>query len=176
MAIVKIFTYECGEGDTEKGEFNLSKENLEKVVEFAKSVEVKNTGRFLPKDNEEFWYIEIDFYRTDYQQGKFDPSNRAHKDLYEAGNCFRTREQVKKAWDKLKAEQIIREDAEFWEPDWEDDGQRKWYGDYNFCGKELEADWVHHFKDNSVYFESKEKLKASFAKHKAEWLLHLGVE
>ena len=96
---------------------------------------------------------------------------------YNTGNYFFTKKEAEQHKAYLLALQTIKDDAEGFVPDWEDENQRKWYGYCNRGGKELLISAICSSQhQGATYFETKKKLQHSQKVHKAEWLTVLGVE
>ena len=96
---------------------------------------------------------------------------------YSTGNYFKTKKEAEQHKAYLLALQTIKDDAEGWIPDWEDEIQEKYHGYYNHEANELNIGWSLSFQYQGViYFETEEKLQHSQKVHEAEWLTVLGVE
>ena len=96
---------------------------------------------------------------------------------YNTGNYFKTEKEAEQHKAYLLALQTIKDDAEGFVPDWEDENQRKWYGYCNRGGKELLISAICSSQhQGATYFETKKKLQHSQKVHEAEWLTVLGVE
>ena len=96
---------------------------------------------------------------------------------------FESRSQAEKYLEYLKAKAIIRQDAKGFKPDWNDDGEIKYFGYLHFgkiefgivakknkFGRELMN------KTTTIYFQSEEDIKDSFEKHYKEWNTYLTYE
>ena len=96
---------------------------------------------------------------------------------YNTGNYFFTKKEAEQHKAYLLALQTIKDDAEGFAPDWEDENQEKYHGYYNHEANELNIGWSLSFQYQGViYFETEKKLQHSQKVHKAEWLTVLGVE
>lgn len=96
---------------------------------------------------------------------------------YNTGNYFFTKKEAEQHKAYLLALQTIKDDAEGFVPDWEDENQRKWYGYCNRGGKELLISAICSSQhQGATYFKTKKKLQHSQKVHEAEWLTVLGVE
>ena len=96
---------------------------------------------------------------------------------YSTGNYFKTEKEAEQHKAYLLALQTIKDDAEGFAPDWEDENQEKYHGYYNHEANELNIGWSLAFQYQGViYFETEEKLQHSQKVHEAEWLTVLGVE
>lgn len=96
---------------------------------------------------------------------------------YNTGNYFKTEKEAEQHKAYLLALQTIKDDAEGFVPDWEDENQRKWYGYCNRGGKELLISAICSSQhQGATYFKTKKKLQHSQKVHEAEWLTVLGVE
>ena len=96
---------------------------------------------------------------------------------YSTGNYFFTKKEAEQHKAYLLALQTIKDDAEGFVPDWEDENQRKWYGYCNRGGKELLISAICSSQhQGATYFKTHDKLQHSQKVHKAEWLTVLGVE
>ena len=96
---------------------------------------------------------------------------------YSTGNYFKTEKEAEQHKAYLLALQTIKDDAEGFAPDWEDENQEKYHGYYNHEANELNIGWSLAFQHQGVvYFQAEKKLRHSLITHKAEWLIVLGVE
>ena len=96
---------------------------------------------------------------------------------YNTGNYFFTKKEAEQHKAYLLALQTIKDDAEGWIPDWEDEIQEKYHGYYNHEANELNIGWSLSFQYQGViYFQTEKKLRHSLITHEAEWLTVLGVE
>lgn len=96
---------------------------------------------------------------------------------YNTGNYFKTVKEAEQHKAYLLALQTIKDDAEGFAPDWEDENQEKYHGYYNHEANELNIGWSLAFQyQGVVYFQAEKKLRHSLITHEAEWLTVLGVE
>lgn len=109
----------------------------------------------------------------------YGPSNNG---IYKIGNYFATEEKARAYADYLKALAIVRDDANGFEPNWED-RREKWYVGVwrdKDSNHEVGVDKAFSYQSNGVfglpYFKTRDDAKASIKKHKAEWLTIFGVK
>ena len=96
---------------------------------------------------------------------------------YNTGNYFKTEKEAEQHKAYLLALQTIKDDAEGFVPDWEDENQEKWHGYYSYLSNKLDIDYSSSYQIQGViYFETEKKLEHSQEVHEAEWLIVLGVE
>ena len=127
------------------------------------------------------WRAYSDLYYYIRDCGDFDHIYECHDRIddyrYNTGNYFKTEKEAEQHKAYLLALQTIKDDAEGFVPDWEDENQRKWYGYCNRGGKELLISAICSSQhQGATYFETKKKLQHSQKVHEAEWLTVLGVE
>lgn len=124
-------------------------------------------------------YGEVYYFVDDSGQVSVDCDYRRYMDhcRYDNGNYSVTEEGSKTHKAKRIAQQIIEDDAKGFVPDWGDEDQVKYYGQYNHRHNCLEVDnnyWSQN--QDTIYFKTVEDIEESFKKHRKEWLTVLGVE
>ena len=134
--------------------------------------EIKESTRWKPEKFQKYYYVGGDSFVYDdgWANGSAIDNGR-----FEIGNCFKTKEEAKKASEYLKALAIVRGDAttKFVK------GKRNWYVYYDAVYKWL--DIVSNFSDikNGIfglpYFATEEDARRSIEIHKNEWLTIFGV-
>lgn len=99
------------------------------------------------------------------------------------GLLFKTKEEAEKYLEYLKAKAIIRQDAKGFKPDWNDDGEIKYFGylhfekiEFGIVAKENKFGRERMNKTTTIYFQSEEDIKDSFEKHYEEWKTYLTYE
>lgn len=127
------------------------------------------TGRWKPEYDERYYTID----RKGYTLCATWSNHIADDWRYLQGYCFKTREQAEKHLTYLKAKAVIIEDAGGYEFE---RGGFNWYGSYDYECKELCETNTLHFKEDVIYFKSKEAIMKSQIEHPQEWLDYLGVE
>jgi len=91
--------------------------------------------------------------------------SKADENIIKYGNCFRTEELVEKHLEYIKAltrvRKYIAENGLYWEPDWSNRDQIKYFLMFDFRSNTFESDWAHNLKRFSPidYFKSIEDAK-----------------
>lgn len=148
-------------------EIELSQESYDKLAE-----EVKVEGRWVPEQYEKYWFVGT---LGDVSHTCFLPA--MEKWRIKTGNIFKTKEEAEAHKEWLEAKAVIQEDAGWWEPDWSNTDNRKWYGYYRFGCNIVATIWTYINKHaETIHFPSEEAIEASQKKHRAEWLIYLKVE
>lgn len=140
---------------------------------FEKIEEEKKYGGRVPKEGNEYWFI--------------DDHGRIHRDSwrkltnvgelrFNSGFAFWTEEEAEKELARRKAYAVLKEDTKGFEPDWNDGGEPKYFVGYSW-GKGLVVDynWRYQWLEG-LYFATEEDARISIKNHKQEWLDYLGVE
>lgn len=140
-------------------------------------------------ENFDQWFEEIKepkiFFTIDIYKSKFKEINTDYysgwsalevKNIKDLGLLFKTKEEAEKYLEYLKAKAIIKQDAKGFNPDWENNSERKYLGFWDF--DEDRFDWLprNSFKEAFIYFKSREDIEESFKKHPEEWKTYLTYE
>lgn len=96
--------------------------------------------------------------------------------LKEVGNDFGTQEEAEKYADYLKAKAIIKQDTKGFKPNWNNEGEKKFFGSWNFQRKEVYWNYEYINKYVEIYFKTNEDIEESFEKHSEEWKTYLTYE
>jgi hypothetical protein len=128
--------------------------------------------RWVPKVGEKYWFSG-DFGDIMYANWANVCIDKTRLSL---GNVFKTEADCQAHLDYLKAVEILKADAEYWEADWKDRTQEKYYAWYDFYDKEFYTDYMFRIIGQNVYFPTRELLKSSIKNHRKEWLIVLGVK
>ena len=135
--------------------------------------ELGKPKRWVPGDNDRYLFI-------DHHKGIIDTTwDDDSTDRYRLsqGNVFKTREEAKAHIKYLEALAVIKEDAEWWEPDWGDGDQVKCFAGYLHSNDDFViSSYTYLQTAGPVYFETEEALRRSLEKHKTEWLIIFGVK
>lgn len=117
-----------------------------------------------PEDGADVYYI--DDCTGDIEKRTFDPYNDYNKCLYESGLLFDTKEEA----EQFEREQTLikkikywaKEQQGDWEPDWNNENQRKYSIDVDHFNKETICDWCwgHEKLSKLPYFKSEEIVQA----------------
>lgn len=96
----------------------------------------------------------------------------------DAGDVFLHREEANKELARRKAKQVLLRDTKGFKPDWSEHNLKleKWYVAWSIQGGFLEIDYTNFYRDNRIYFATKEDAEASIKIHEKEWKIYLGVE
>ena len=140
-------------------------------------------------DNFDEWFEEvkepkicftIDFYKskvkeinTDYYSGW---SALEVKNIKDLGLLFKTKEEIDKFIAYLKAKAIIKQDTKGFKPNWNNEGEKKFFGSWNFQRKEVYWNYEYINKYVEIYFKTNEDIEESFEKHSEEWKTYLTYE
>lgn len=131
-------------------------EAKQKIAEIEKKIEEKKaeTGRWKPKINEEYWYLNGHGIPLKSIWG----DNTQDVERYAIGNCYQTKEGCKFIKEKLK---VIAELKEYEEPK-----NRAWDGIishyyiyYDYNKERIDISYNDYYKSGKIYFESAEKAK-----------------
>lgn len=98
------------------------------------------------------------------------------KNLKSLGLLFETEEEAKKYLEYLKAKVVIKQDTKGFKPNWNNEGEKKFFGSWNFQRKEAYWDYEYINKYVEIYFKTNEDIEESFAKHPEEWKTYLTYE
>lgn len=132
-------------------------------------------------DNFDDWFEEIQELKKYYYIGSMGHVESAEYKGWEVslklrksiGNYFETREEAESYLDFLKAKEVIKQDAEGFKPDWNNDDEKKYLGFWDLDEDKL--DWLPRniFIEATIYFKSREEIEESFKKHPEEWKAYL---
>ena len=154
---------------TTKADVEITKEEAEKAMKFYDKPE----GRFVPEYGNKYWVVE----HTEGTYTSVWANDRIDNFRLLQGNVFRTEEEAKEHLAYLKAVVVIKEDAEWFVPDWSDDDQMKFFGEYCHYLKKIECDYDYLIQTpNTIYFESVALLLKSQELHDKEWMIYLGIK
>ena len=92
------------------------------------------------------------------------------------GNYFETKEEAEKYLAYLKAKAVIKEDTKGFKPNWNNEGEKKFFGSWNFQRKEVYWNYEYINKYVEIYFKTNEDIEESFEKHPNEWKTYLTYE
>lgn len=98
------------------------------------------------------------------------------KNRKEIGNYFETEEEAEKYLEYLKAKTIIKQDTKGFKPNWNNEGEKKFFGSWNFQRKEVYWNYEYINKYVEIYFKTNEDIEESFEKHSEEWKTYLTYE
>lgn len=107
------------------------------------------------------------------------PKNYIHADIHlrqAIGNHFKTEEETERHINYLKAKEIIKQDTKGFKPNWNNEGEKKFFGSWNFQRKEVYWDYEYINKYVEIYFKTNEDIEESFEKHSEEWKTYLTYE
>ena len=93
--------------------------------------------------------------------------------LNKLGVWFDTKEEAEKYLEYLKAKAIIKQDTKGFKPNWNNEGEKKFFGSWNFQRKEAYWDYEYINKYVEIYFKTNEDIEESFEKHSEEWKTYL---
>lgn len=96
--------------------------------------------------------------------------------LKKIGNYFETEEEAEKYLEYLKAKTIIKQDTKGFKPNWNNEGEKKFFGSWNFQRKEVYWNYEYINKYVEIYFKTNEDIEESFEKHPEEWKTYLTYE
>lgn len=152
-------------------EYTLNDELTAQLIEtITKQDEVKS-GRWVPSDQYYFLIDTVGSVIESFYSGDEEDEFRLSQ-----GNVFEWREQAENHLTYLKALATIKEDAEWFVPDWSNRQQDKWCQWYSHNDKKFwPSSSAMGQECGAIYFESQEKLEASFKTHRAEWLCVFGI-
>jgi len=143
----------------------------EEVKEIVRMSEEKKVG-WIPEDDEEYWYVSSS---GDIYEEVWDSHNVDNFRLSQ-GNVFRTQEEAQAHLTYLKAVATLKESAEFWQPDWGDEEQKKYYVYYgcHYGRFEMSCSWRLAHPLN-IHFQSEAKAEESIKNYEKEWKIVLGI-
>ena len=137
-------------------------------------------------ENFDEWFEEVKKskrkYLIDFYQAKVNETleefyvDWADNNLTDLMVWFDTREEAESHLEYLKAKSIIKKDAKGFKPNWADEEQTKYSGYWQWLSAKLDYTWEYTFKSSTIYFESINDIKESFAKHPEEWRTYLSYE
>lgn len=140
-------------------------------------------------DNFDEWFEEIKepkiFFTIDIYKSKFKEINTDYysgwsalevKNIKDLGLLFKTKEEIDKFIAYLKAKAIIKQDTKGFKPNWNNEGEKKFFGSWNFQRKEVYWDYEYINKYVEIYFKTNEDIEESFEKHSEEWKTYLTYE
>jgi hypothetical protein len=135
--------------------------------------ETDDGNSWIPYKGEEYWVISdvgIDSYTWSIA---FEQGDSTDRSLLEIGNIFKTEEAAEKHVTYLKALKVLREDTKGYEYRL---GDMYYTGYYDSDRESLGCDCYTATVVEGVKFATETHINASFAVHKKEWLIVLGVE
>ena len=137
-------------------------------------------------DNFDEWFEEIKepkiFFTIDIYKSKFKEMNTDYysgwsalevKNIKDLGLLFKTKEEIDKFIAYLKAKAIIKQDTKGFKPNWNNEGEKKFFGSWNFQRKEAYWDYEYINKYVEIYFKTNKDIEESFEKHPEEWKTYL---
>ena len=140
-------------------------------------------------DNFDEWFEEIEepkiFFTIDIYKSKFKEINTDYysgwsalevKNIKDLGLLFKTEEETERHINYLKAKEIIKQDTKGFKPNWNNEGEKKFFGSWNFQRKEVYWDYEYINKYVEIYFKTNEDIEESFEKHSEEWKTYLTYE
>ena len=140
-------------------------------------------------DNFDEWFEEIKepkiFFTIDIYKSKFKEINTDYysgwsalevKNIKDLGLLFKTKEEIDKFIAYLKAKAIIKQDTKGFKPNWNNEGEKKFFGSWNFQRKEVYWNYEYINKYVEIYFKTNEDIEESFEKHSEEWKVYLTYE
>lgn len=140
-------------------------------------------------DNFDEWFEEIKepkiFFTIDIYKSKFKEINTDYysgwsalevKNIKDLGLLFKTKEEIDKFIAYLKAKAIIKQDTKGFKPNWNNEGEKKFFGSWNFQRKEVYWNYEYINKYVEIYFKTNEDIEESFEKHPEEWKTYLTYE
>lgn len=114
-----------------------------------------------PKEGEEYFF----YYGDGSVCSAKNQGYKTDENFIQISNCFRTKELAEKHVEYLKAltrvRKYIAENGLYWEPDWSNRDQIKYFLMFDFRSNTFESDWAHNLKRFSPidYFKSIEDAK-----------------
>ena len=141
---------------------------------------IKNFDEWFEEIKEPKIFFTIDIYKskfkeinTDYYSGW---SALEVKNIKDLGLLFKTKEEIDKFIAYLKAKAIIKQDTKGFKPNWNNEGEKKFFGSWNFQRKEVYWNYEYINKYVEIYFKTNEDIEESFEKHSEEWKTYLTYE
>ena len=173
----KIFCEETGKRDG-ISEITLVSENHITTPIWISDIE--NFDQWFEEIKEPKIFFTIDIYKskfkeinTDYYSGW---SALEVKNIKDLGLLFKTKEEIDKFIAYLKAKAIIKQDTKGFKPNWNNEGEKKFFGSWNFQRKEVYWNYEYINKYVEIYFKTNEDIEESFEKHSEEWKAYLTYE
>lgn len=150
----------------------ISEDKLREIIKAHPELVEEKSGRFVPEYGKNYWCV------SDVA-AVLKPiwvNDVCDKFRLSQGNVFRTREEAEKHLEYLNALAVIKEDAQWWIPDWSDDSQEKWYGYYYHNDYTIKIGGVYSSQySQEIYFQTKELLEQSLKNHRKEWEIIMGI-
>ena len=141
---------------------------------------IKNFDEWFEEIKEPKIFFTIDIYKskfkeinTDYYSGW---SALEVKNIKDLGLLFKTKEEIDKFIAYLKAKAIIKQDTKGFKPNWNNEGEKKFFGSWNFQRKEVYWDYEYINKYVEIYFKTNEDIEESLEKHPKEWMEYLSYK
>lgn len=167
-------------GELEYGTTVLFPEDYENYKHKLSSDEFWDFDEWFEEIEEPKIYFTIDIYKskfkeinTDYYSGW---SALEVKNIKDLGLLFKTKEEIDKFIAYLKAKAIIKQDTKGFKPNWNNEGEKKFFGSWNFQRKEVYWNYEYINKYVEIYFKTNEDIEESFEKHSEEWKVYLTYE
>ena len=167
-------------GELEYGTTVLFPEDYENYKHKLSSDEFWDFDEWFEEIEEPKIYFTIDIYKskfkeinTDYYSGW---SALEVKNIKDLGLLFKTKEEIDKFIAYLKAKAIIKQDTKGFKPNWNNEGEKKFFGSWNFQRKEVYWNYEYINKYVEIYFKTNEDIEESFDKHPEEWKTYLTYE
>ena len=167
-------------GELEYGTTVLFPEDYENYKHKLSSDEFWDFDEWFEEIEEPKIYFTIDIYKskfkeinTDYYSGW---SALEVKNIKDLGLLFKTKEEIDKFIAYLKAKAIIKQDTKGFKPNWNNEGEKKFFGSWNFQRKEVYWNYEYINKYVEIYFKTNEDIEESFEKHPEEWKTYLTYE
>ena len=167
-------------GELEYGTTVLFPEDYENYKHKLSSDEFWDFDEWFEEIEEPKIYFTIDIYKskfkeinTDYYSGW---SALEVKNIKDLGLLFKTKEEIDKFIAYLKAKAIIKQDTKGFKPNWNNEGEKKFFGSWNFQRKEVYWNYEYINKYVEIYFKTNEDIEESFEKHSEEWKTYLTYE
>ena len=96
--------------------------------------------------------------------------------IRELGLLFDTKEDTEAHFEYLKAKAIIKQDTKGFKPNWNEKGEDKYFGYWDFEENKPDYDLDYITKNSTIYFRYPNDIKESFEKHPEEWKTYLTYE
>ena len=93
--------------------------------------------------------------------------------IRELGLLFDTQEEAEAHFEYLKAKAIIKQDTKGFKPNWNEKGEDKYFGYWDFEENKPDYDLDYITKNSTIYFRYPNDIKESFEKHPEEWKTYL---
>ena len=141
---------------------------------------INNFDQWFEEIKEPKIFFTIDIYRSKFKEINIDYysgwSALEVKNIKDLGLLFKTVEKTKKYLKYLKAKEIIKQDTKGFKPNWNNEGEKKFFGSWNFQRKEVYWNYEYINKYVEIYFKTNEDIEESFEKHSEEWKTYLTYE